>query len=258
MKHEELLAGLKRLNLATISQEYAQVARQCEEAKRTYEQYLAALVTLEVSHRNRNRIERLTKEAHFPVRKEIATYDFAGRTGITAQQVNRLASGEFFRQGGNVVLYGTFGVGKTHLAIGLGLALCEAGLRCLFSSTQGIITALCEAQKTLTLASAYRRLEKYDVLILDELGYTPQSSDGANLFFELISQRYERKSLIITTNLPYSEWEKVFLDRVTTAAAVDRIIHNCETFNIQGPSFRAEVAKKRGLATQNTCSETKH
>jgi len=245
MNREELLSGLKRLNLTRMTKEYSDLARQCEEAKRTYEQYLATLVTLEVQYRDRSRIERLVKEAKFPVTKLLENYDYSCRTGVTAQHINRLASGAFVREGGNVVLYGSFGVGKSHLAIGLGIALCEAGFRCMFSSTQGIITALEEAQKTLTLAALYRKLERYDVLILDELGYTPQSKEGADLFFQLISQRYERKSLVITTNLPYSEWDKVFLNAVTTAAAVDRIIHNCETLNIQGSSYRAEQAKKK-------------
>lgn len=245
MKHEELLAGLRRLNLSGIGKEYSNLARQCEEAKRTYEQYLATLVTMEIGYRERSRIARLMKEAKFPVFKQLSDYDYSGRTGITEQQVNRLATGEFVRSGGNVVLFGSFGVGKSHLATGLGVALCNAGLKCLFSSTQGVITSLVEAQKTLTLATLYRKLERFDVLILDELGYTPQSKDGADLFFQLISQRYERKSLIITTNLPYSEWDKVFLNPITTAAAVDRIIHNCETYNIKGPSYRAEQAMKK-------------
>lgn len=249
MKHEELVTGLKRLHLAAIAREYAAIAINCESTKRTYEQYLASLVAIEMQQRDRTRIARVIKEAKFPVPKRIDTYDYAGRSGITAQQVNRLATGEFVRNGGNIVLYGSFGVGKTHMAIGIGTALCEHGYKCMFASTQSTITQLLEAQKTLTLASLYRKWDKCDVIILDELGYTPQSLDGANLFFELISQRYERKSLIITTNLPYSEWDKVFLNATTTAAAVDRIIHNCETFNIQGPSYRAEAAKKK--ATKN-------
>ena len=108
-----------------------------------------------------------------------------------------------------------------------------------------LIEKLLEAKTGLTLVSLWTRLDRYDLIVCDELGYIPQTKEGADLFFQFISQRYERKSLLITTNLTYSEWDKIFLNPITTAAAVDRIIHNCETFNIKGPSWRAETAKNR-------------
>jgi len=219
--------------------------QQCEEARRTYEQYLAALTQTEITHRKRVKVNRLIREAKFPILKTLDTYDYTHITGVTPQQINRLAGGDFVKSAANIVFYGDFGVGKSHLATGIAVALCEIGIKCLFSSTQSMITSLEEAQKTLTLASLFKKLDRFDVIVLDELGYTPQSKDGADLFFQLISQRYERKSLIITTNLPYSSWDSVFLNSTTTAAAVDRIIHNCETFNIHGVSYRAEAAKKR-------------
>jgi len=245
MKHEELVHSLKSLHLTAISRDYANLARQCEEARRTYEQYLAALTQTEITHRKRVKVNRLIREAKFPILKTLDTYDYTHITGVTPQQINRLAGGDFVKSAANIVFYGDFGVGKSHLATGIAVALCEIGIKCLFSSTQSMITSLEEAQKTLTLASLFKKLDRFDVIVLDELGYTPQSKDGADLFFQLISQRYERKSLIITTNLPYSSWDSVFLNSTTTAAAVDRIIHNCETFNIHGVSYRAEAAKKR-------------
>jgi DNA replication protein DnaC len=245
VKHEELISNLKRLHLMAMAREYAAMARQCEQGKRTYEQYLAAMVALEIQEKGRQKVARLLKEAKLPHDKRLETYDFRCRTGITEQQVRRLGDGDFVRQGGNVVFYGSFGVGKSHLGMALTRMICEAGWRCYFTSSQALINDLLVAQKNLTLASLFRRLDRFDVITLDELGYTPQSKDGADLFFQLISQRYERKSLIITTNLTYSEWDQVFLNPVTTAAAVDRVIHNCETFNIKGPSWRAEAAKRR-------------
>jgi len=245
MKHEELMANLKRLHLAAMALGYSEVARQCETAKKTFEQYLAALVAMEMAHKNELRIGRILKEAKLPKDQRLETYDFKCRTGISELGVRRLGSGDFVRQSVNVVLYGGFGIGKSHLANALTRMLCEAGVRCYFTTTHDLINGLLEAQKTLSLAAHFRRLDRYDVITLDELGFTPQSKDGADLFFQFISQRYERKSLIITTNLTYSEWDKVFLNPVTTAAAVDRIIHNCETFNIKGQSWRAETAKRR-------------
>lgn len=249
MKHEELIASLKRLYLPTMAKEYSEVARQCDQVKRSYEQYLAALVASELATKQALKITRLLKEAKLPKDRRLETYDFKCRTGISAQQVKRLGEGDFVRQGWNVVLFGGIGIGKSHLAIALTRLLCEVGHRCYFTTVHDLITDLVEAQKTLTLAALYRRLDRFDLIALDELGFTPQSKDGADLFFQFISQRYERRSLLITTNLAYSEWEQVFQNPLTTAAAVDRIIHKCETFNIKGDSWRAEEAKKRAIAS---------
>jgi len=251
MKHEELMASLKKLHLMAMAHGYSEVARQCEGAKKTYEQYLAAMVAMELAHKKQLRVGRMIKEAKLPKDQRLEAYDFKCRTGISELAVRRLAEGDFVRQGWNVVLYGGFGVGKSHLASALTRMLCESGLRCYFTSTHELITGLLEAQKTLTLAAHFRRLDRFDLITLDELGFTPQSKDGADLFFQFISQRYERRSLVITTNLTYSEWGNVFLNPVTTAAAVDRVIHNCETFNIQGPSWRAETAKRRAQITKS-------
>ncbi len=245
MKREELLSGLKKLYLNAVARDYYDTARECEKQNKTYEQYLACLVDNELRDKERLRNERLLKESKLPLVKLVEEFEFGGRTGVTLQQVTRLCDGEFVRSAGNVVFYGSFGVGKSHLAMAITRKLCEQNLRCLFTSTQALINDLVAAQKTLNIATLFKRLDRYDLLVLDELGYTPQNQEGADLFFQLISQRYERRSVMITTNLTYSEWEKVFLSPITTAAAVDRIIHNCETFNIQGPSWRAEAAKKR-------------
>jgi DNA replication protein DnaC len=244
MKHEELIANLKKLHLTAIANDYAECARQCEQKNRTHEQYLAALVTAELNHRNHQKMARLTREAKLPRDKRIEAFDFTACEGVNLIQVKRLAEGEFIKKGGNVVLYGTFGVGKSHLAEGLTRSLCQKGYRCIFTSLAALIEELLTAQKSLTLTQTFRKFDRYDLVAIDELGYTPACKEGADLFFQLISQRYERKSIIITTNLTYSEWDKVFLNPITTAAAVDRIIHHCETFNVKGPSFRGMEAKK--------------
>lgn len=245
MKHEELVNTLKRLRLYTASREYVEVAKQAEKEKMTYEQYLANLIQVELRVRERNRLKKLIHEAKIPISKTLEEYNFNIREGITEMQIQRLSTGEFLRQGGNVVFYGGIGVGKTHLAIVLAYKLCELGYRCLYNSTTVLINQLLEAKKNLELNAFFKKLDRYDLIVCDELGYIPQTQEGADLFFQLISQRAERKSLLITTNLTYSEWDKVFLNALTTAAAVDRIIHNCQTFNIKGPSYRTIVAKKK-------------
>lgn len=255
MNHEELISGLKQLHLTTIAQDYAEIARRSEDSKRTYEQYLAALIEIELENKKKTKINRLIKQAGLLRQKNIADYDFKSRTGITAQQISRLATGKFLRESSNVVFYGTVGVGKSHLAEGLTYALCQAGFKCLFMTAQNLINDLLIAQKSLSLASLFKKLDRYDLITLDELGFHPHDREGADLFFQFISQRYERKSLIITTNLTYSEWDKVFLNPISTAAAVDRIIHKCETFNVKGPSWRTEEAKRRAFDKDETVQE---
>src|SRR4051812_29286042 len=210
MKHEELISSLKHLHLHEMAREYIEISKLAEKDKKTYEQYLAKLVEIELQAKHRLKVNRLIKEAKIPLYKGLENYNFDARTGITAKQVARLAEGEFVRQAANVVFYGSFGVGKTHLAIALTGKLCEAGFKCLYSSTHGLIAQLLLAKRDLTLASLFKRLDRYDLIVCDELGYVPHDQDGADLFFQLISQRSERKSLLITTNLTYSEWELVF------------------------------------------------
>lgn len=245
MKHEQLLVGLKSLYLHEMSKSYVEISKLAEKDKRTYEQYLAKLVEIELAAKHRLKVERLIRYAKVPMVKTLGSYNFDLRTGITVQQFSRLVSGEFVKQSGNVIFYGGFGMGKTHLAIALTNQLCEVGFKCLFSTVHNLINQLIDAKRDLTLTSLLKRLDKFDLIVCDELGYVPHDRDGADLFFQLISQRAERKSMVITTNLTFSEWEQVFLDPRTTAAAVDRIIHNCETFNLGGESYRAMEAKKR-------------
>lgn len=245
MTNEELTMGLKQLNLPAMAEGYSEASRAAEKGRLTYEQYLAGLVDEELGNKAELRVKRLSKEAKLPLEKRIETFDFANRTGITEGEFKRLAKGDFTREGSNLVFYGSFGVGKTHLGIALIKELVKRNVRCLFVSTHGLIEQMLEAKKNLTLQNMFKRLEKYDLLVCDELGYIAQTQDGADLFFQLLSLRSERKSVLITTNLTFSEWDRVFINPLNTAAAIDRIIHKCETFNITGPSWRAEEAKKR-------------
>lgn len=255
MNHEQLAEGLKQLRLFATKRDYNAIALECENSKKTYENYLASIVANELREKDQLRIARFLKHSKLPLVKLIEEFDFSERTGINSQQVMRLCEGDFLKSAGNIVLYGTVGVGKSHLAMGIVRRLCERNFRCLFTSTQTLINELLAAHKTLSLASLLKRLDHFDLLAIDELGYLPQNQEGADLFFQLISQRYERKSILITTNLTYSEWDKIFLNPITTAAAIDRIIHNCETYNIQGPSWRRETARKRKLNTLDLNNE---
>lgn len=244
MNHEQLIAGLKHLRLPGILEHFLPLARESEKQNGTYEAFLAKLIEVELNSRLQRKVSKLIHSAQLPRKKLISEYDFSKCSGVTEKQIRRLAEGQFISQAENVVFYGYFGVGKSHLAEAIGLELCRKGIACLFISMATLVNEMLQAQHNLRLGNLYKRLDRFELIIIDELGYTVQSKEGADLFFELISQRYERKSLMITTNLPYSDWNKVFLNPTTTAAAVDRIIHRCQTFNIIGPSWRAEQAKK--------------
>ena len=247
MKHNDLIQNLKKLRLFSVAEEFSATALTFEKENKTFEQYLAKLIEIETKQREIHKINRYIKQANLRKNKELREYDFKLVQGITAQQVFRLVEGEFLAGGENIIFFGSFGVGKTHLAEGLARSLCGKGFRCRFYTAHELINLLVKAQQTLELAQEFKKLDSYDLLVIDELGYCNHSKEGADLFFQLISQRYERRSILITTNLAFSEWEQVFLNKVTTAAAVDRIIHKCEIFNISGQSVRAEQAKLRKL-----------
>jgi DNA replication protein DnaC len=245
MKLNQLISDLDKLKLSSIKDNFTDYARVAEKKGQSFEQYLADLVEAEVSYKKQIRVERLIKQARLPLEKNLTGYNFESRKGISSKEMARLATGEFLKAGGNLVFYGGMGVGKTHLAIALVKELCKADFKCIYFNTTELIDQLLREKEELRINQFYKKLDKFDLIYCDELGYIPQNKDGANLFFQLISQRAERKSLLITTNLPFSQWDKVFLDNLTTQAAVDRIIHRCDTFHIEGPSYRQEEAKKR-------------
>ncbi len=245
MNHEKLIENLKTLKLDSISRNFVEAAILAEKKNLTYEGYLSGLIDEELGEKHAIKVKRLIKEASFPVMKTFEEFDFKKRTGITEKQFIRLTTGDFLREATNIVFFGDFSVGKSHLATVLAYKLCEKGFRCLFTPTNTLIEKMIVAKKNSTILNLMKKLDRYDLIVCDELGYIPQEPVGADLFFQLISQRSERKSLAITTNLTYSEWDKIFLNPLTTSAAVERIIANCETYNIKGPSHRKEMAKKK-------------
>jgi DNA replication protein DnaC len=224
--------------------EYSNLAVIAAKEKNSFEQYLSMLTNVELERRQELKVKRLLSVAKLPVDKSLDDYNFTEINGIGPRDLLTLSTGGFVEQSENVVLYGDIGVGKTHLAIGIVKKLCDVGIRSYFTSVSALIELLLEAKKNLNLANLWKRLDRFQLIVCDELGYLPQTKDGADLFFQFISQRYERRSILITTNLAYSKWDEVFLDKITTTAAVDRIIHHCKTFNIQGPSWRRSHAEK--------------
>jgi len=245
-----LKANLKQLRLPTIAAEYEKLAREATEANEGFEHYLLRLTEFEVATRSSNAMKARIKSAAFPVYKDFETYDFTAMPSLNKQKVLELARGEWIDQRFNACLMGSPGTGKTHLAIGLGLAACRQGRRVRFFTAANLVTRLEEARKQYQLDRFLAQLDKAELLICDELGYLSFSRAGAELLFQVFADRYERASLLITSNLAFSDWGQVFQGERMTAALLDRLTHRCHIFEMNGESyrFRESIASKKGSA----------
>jgi len=243
-----LKANLKQLRLPTVSAEFEKLAREATAAGEGHEQYLLRLTELEVATRATNALKARIKQAAFGVHKDFDTYDFTAVPGLNKQKVMELARGEWIEQHYNCCLIGSPGTGKTHLAIALGLAACRQGKRVRFFTAANLVTRLEEAQKQYQLDRFLGQLDRVDLLICDELGYLSFSRTGAELLFQVFADRYERASLLITSNLAFSDWGQVFQGERMTAALLDRLTHRCHIFEMNGESyrFRESVKAKKG------------
>jgi DNA replication protein DnaC len=244
-----LKTNLKRLRLPTISAEFQALAREAAAANEGYERYLLRLTELEVAARQANALKARIKQAGFPVHKDFDTYDFSAMPNLNKPKILELAGGEWIDQKYNCVLSGEPGTGKTHLAIAIGLAMCREGRRVRFFTAANLVTRLEEAQKQYQLDRLLTQLDRTDLLICDELGYLSFSRTGAELLFQVFADRYERASLLVTSNLPFSEWNQVFQGERMTAALLDRLTHRCHVFQMNGESYRfKESVKTRATA----------
>jgi len=250
-EHQTMLlkSNLKHLRLPTMGAEFAKLAREASAANEDYEQYLLRLTELEVAARSANAIKARIKQAGFPVIKGLDTYDFSLLASLSKPKVLELARGEWIDQRFNCCLIGNAGTGKTHLAIALGLAACRQGRRVRFFTAAALVTLLEEA-RLLT------QLDKTDLLIVDELGYLSFSRSGAELLFQVFAERYERASLLITSNLAFGDWGQVFQGERMTAALLDRLTHRCHIFEMNGESYRFRESVKAGKRTRATSDAT--
>ena len=239
-----LKANLKQLRLPTMCAECEKLAREASAANETYEQYLLRLSELEVAARSANALQARIKQAAFPVHKDFDTYNFAAMPSLNKQKVLELARGEWIDQHFNCCLVGEPGTGKTHIATALGLAACRQGRRVRFFTAAALVNRLEEAQKQYQLERFLCQLDKTDLLICDELGYLSFSRTGAELLFQVFADRYERASLLITSNLAFSDWGQVFQGERMTAALLDRLTHRCHIFEMNGESYRFRESVK--------------
>jgi DNA replication protein DnaC len=233
-----LKTNLKQLRLPTMNAEFEALAREAATANESYPQYLLRLTELEVAARTANVLKARIKQANFPAAKDFDTYDFTAQPSLNKPKVLELMNGEWIEQHSNICFIGHSGTGKTHCAIALGLAACRQGWRVRFFTAAGLVNRLEEAQKQYQLDRFLEQLDRTDVLICDELGYLSFSRAAAELLFQVFADRYERKSLLLTSNLPFGDWVQVFQGERMTAALLDRLTHRCHIFEMNGESYR--------------------
>lgn len=229
--------------------EFEKLAREAASTDQSYEEYLLRLTELEVAARSANALKARIKQAAFPIEKDFDTFDFSVAGVPPKQKLLELARGEWIEGRFNLCLIGSSGTGKTHLATALGLAACRQGKRVRFFTAAALVNKLEQMQKQYQLDRFLTQLDKTDVLICDELGYLSFSRVGAELLFQVFADRYERASLLVTSNLPFSEWHQVFQGERMTAALLDRLTHRCHIFEMNGESYRfRESMKAKGKA----------
>jgi len=236
---------LKSLKLPTFSREYDKIAQQCAAEGMDYPRYLLRLAELELIERERRMVERRIREAKFPAVKSLDSFDFRALPSINKPLVNELARGEYILRRENIIALGNSGTGKTHLVLGLGLAACQKGLSVGFVTAASLVHELMEARDEKRLLRMQKQLAGYKLLIIDELGFVPLSKVGAELLFEVFSQRYERGSIAVTSNLPFDEWTEVFGSERLTGALLDRLTHHVHILEINGDSYRLNQSKMK-------------
>lgn len=236
---------LKQLKLPTILREHEKVAREAARDGLDHVRYLLRLVELELLDRERRVVERRIREARFPAVKSFDTFDFAAIPGLNKMLVLELARCEYVARRENVIALGNSGTGKTHAALALGLAACQRGFSTLFVTAHALSSQLMEARDEKRLLKLQAQLQNVKLLIVDELGYVPLSQVGAELLFEVFSQRYERGSIIVTSNLPFEEWPTVFRSERLTGALLDRLTHHVHILEMNGESYRLKQSAGR-------------
>ncbi len=229
---------LKQLKLPTILREYDKVARECAQGGVDHPGYLLRLVELELIDRERRVVERRIRAARFPAVKSFDTFDFTAIPSLNKMLVLELGRCEFILRRENIIALGNSGTGKTHVALALGLAACQKGFTVAFTTAASLVTQLMEARDERRLLKLQRDLQAVKLLIVDELGYVPLSATGAELLFETFSQRYERASTIITSNLPFEDWTSVLGSERLTGALLDRLTHHVSILTMNGDSYR--------------------
>jgi len=236
---------LRELNLTGVAATCAEAATRAEKEGWNFERFLHHLVELELEQRRQKRLERVLKAAKLPTGKTLATLNQDLLPVKVRRQMATLIEGGFVDRGENLLAFGLPGRGKTHLVCALGAELIQRGYKVYFTPAYALVQRLLLAKQGLGLEREMRRLDAFDAIIIDDIGYIQQTRDETEVLFTLLAERYERRTVIITSNLVFSQWDRIFKDPMTTAAAIDRIIHHCVILELNGTSYRADAAKAR-------------
>jgi len=239
-----LKSQLRQLRLPTMGREFEKLARDAAATNQNYLQFLLRLTETELATRAANAVATRIKNAEFPVLKDFDTYDFSVMPQLSKPKILQLSRCEWIEHKYNCCLVGSHGTGKSHVAVALGQAACRAGLRVRFFTAAELVSQLEKAQKQYTLDRFLGQLERAHLLICDELGYVSLSRGGVELLFRVFGDRYERASMLITSNLPFSDWNQIFQGERMTAALLDRLTHHCHIFEMNGESYRFRESMK--------------
>lgn len=237
--------NLKSLKLSTMIRNFQSHLRQAKQDKLDYDEFLLNLTEAEVQVRKENGRKRRLREAKFPLLKPLETFNFEAAPDLDARLIKELSSCEYVKKNRNIIFMGKSGTGKTHLATGLGMEACKQGVRTRFVTSCGLANELIEARDEKLLGRTVKRYAGYGLLIVDELGYVPFSKEGAQLIFQILAERHERKPVIITTNMGFGDWTQIFGDPSMTAALLDRITHKAHMINCSWESYRLKETLKK-------------
>lgn len=252
-----LINHLKALKLPSFAREYEKVAIEAAQDRADYPRYLLRLCELERIDRERRNVERRIRQARFSQIKSLDTFNFAAQPSLNKALVLELARGEWLERRQNCIALGPSGTGKTHVALALGLAACQKGFSVAFTTAAALVHELMEARDERRLRVLQKHLNTVKLLVVDEMGYVPFTAVGAELLFEIFSQRYERGSTLVTSNLPFDEWTSIFGSERLTGALLDRLTHHVHILEMNGESFRLAASKRaqRRITTSTSASE---
>jgi DNA replication protein DnaC len=255
--HETLTLLLRALKLPAFCAQFAELARRGEKDNWGYEQYLTHLAEVELAERTQRRIQRELKRSNLPSDKTLATLKLSRLPARVRRQVPTLCEGHFADRADNLLAFGLPGRGKTHLCCAIGHELVRRGKRVLFIPAYKLLQRLLAAKRDLNLERELRRLDTFDVVLVDDIGYIQQNRDEMEVLFTFLAERYERRSVMITSNLVFSQWDRIFKDPMTTAAAIDRLVHHATILELTGRSVREEEAAERSntMTTKQTTKE---